>query len=95
MRCEACGAEAPALKTCRWRGGERSFVLCDPCWGPLAGSLWVVPGLVTVHGFCPSCSEWFSLNDLSGISPAGRRGAPVGACPGCSGGRACDNGGGG
>ncbi len=83
MECEGCGASAPSLKTVRWRKGERRFALCDPCWIPLAGSLWVVGGPVPVHGKCRGCAHWFSLRDLSEIRPGGKWDAPSGLCLGC------------
>ena len=86
MRCEGCDAEAPALKTVRWRTGERTFVLCDPCWGPMRDALWIVPGLVTVHGVCRGCPGRFCLEELADVTPGGRRGAPSGLCTTCFGG---------
>ncbi len=84
MRCEGCGAYAPAMKTVRWRSGERRFVLCDPCYSPIRGETLIVPGVATVHGVCRGCSGWFSLRDLADVTPGGRRGAPSGLCASCS-----------
>jgi len=81
--CEGCGFEAPALKTCRQRTEERRFVLCDPCYVPLAGSLWIVAGLASVHGKCRACSGWFSLRELEDPRPGGKWDAPSGICLGC------------
>ncbi len=86
MRCEGCGYEAPALKTVRWRGGERCFVLCDPCWLLISGAVWVVPGPVRCYGKCRSCGSWFALAELSDLTPGGKWDAPSGLCPGCTGG---------
>ncbi len=84
MICEGCGASAPALKTVRWRKGERLFPLCDRCWEPLMPYLWVVVGPVPAHGTCRSCGHWRSLRELSETSGGGRRDAPSGICLGCS-----------
>ncbi len=85
MRCEGCGAEAPALKTVRWRTGERRFALCDTCWEPVSGSVWIVAGPFPVFGKCRLCGEWFSVNDLSGLAGGGRWDSPTGICSGCAG----------
>jgi hypothetical protein len=58
VRCEGCGFSAPALKTVRWRGAERRFVLCDPCYAPLAASLWIVAGGFTVTSKCDRCGRF-------------------------------------
>ncbi len=85
MRCECCGVEDAVLKTVRWRSGERRFALCDPCWEPVSGSVWVVPGPVPCHGLCRSCSGWFRVSELSEPVPAGGKwGAPSGLCASCS-----------
>ena len=85
MICEACGVSAPALKTCRWRtGGERRFVLCDSCWEPISGSVWIVRGRVPVWGFCSGCSEWFSVRELAELRPSGWKwDSPTGLCRSC------------
>src|SRR3712207_6188145 len=63
--CHSCGAEAVTLKTCRYRtGGEQTFVLCDRCYAPIAGAVWIVPGPVACFGTCRSCGSWHSLRDL-------------------------------
>ncbi len=84
MICEGCGYSAAALKTCRWKTGERRFVLCDPCWEPVAASLWVVAGSAPAHGRCRDCGGWSSVRELAGISQGGKWDAPSGLCPGCS-----------
>ena len=84
MICEGCGSAAPAMKTCRWRTGERTFVLCDPCWEPVRGALWIIPGVVAVHGVCRGCGSWFSLRELADVTLGGRRGAPSGTCTSCA-----------
>jgi hypothetical protein len=84
VRCECCGLVAPAFKTCRWRTGTRTFVLCDPCHSPMRGAMWIVPGMVAVHGVCRGCSGWFSLRDLSHVTLGGKRGAPSGRCTSCA-----------
>jgi hypothetical protein len=62
--CEGCGVVAPALKTVRWRSGERRFVLCDPCWGPMRGAMWVVPGDFTVTARCDACGAYLNPREL-------------------------------
>jgi hypothetical protein len=88
VRCDRCGLEAPVLKTCRWRtGGERSFALCSGCHAPISGAVWIVPGPVPAHGFCPGCSNWFPVGELSELRSSGHKwDAPSGVCPGCAGG---------
>jgi hypothetical protein len=81
--CEGCGLKAPALKTCRWRTGDRRFTLCDSCWEPLISSVWIVAGRVPAHGKCGVCGGWFSLRDLLEISPGGKYDAPSGICSEC------------
>jgi hypothetical protein len=84
MRCDRCGAVAPALKTCRWRSGVgRPFALCDPCYAPLAAAVWIVPGPVPCFGACRACGSWVSVRELGEASGGGRRGAPSGICGGC------------
>ncbi len=85
--CDGCGLEAAALKTVRprarpFRSGA-SFVRCDPCWRPVAGRVWVVPGRVICFGGCRGCGEWFSVRDLAERRGGGRHDAPTGICPGC------------
>ena len=83
MECGGCGASAPALKTVRWRKGERLFPLCDRCYAPLAGHLWIVVGPVPAHGTCRSCGHWYGVGELVDPKPGGRRDAPSGLCSGC------------
>ena len=84
MRCEGCGDEALAMKTVRWKGGERRFVLCDLCYARISCSLWIVPGHHAVHGVCRGCSGWFPLGELSDLTLGGKRGAPSGTCTSCA-----------
>ncbi len=84
MVCEGCGVEALVMKTVRWRTGERRFVLCDPCHGPLADSLWVVAGVVPAHGKCRGCSHWFSVRELVEQKAGGKWDSPSGVCFSCS-----------
>jgi len=84
MRCEMCGAEAPVLKTCRWRSGsDRSFTLCDACYAGVSEAVWIVPGAVTCFGTCRRCGSWVSMRELSEITGGSRRGAPSGICRQC------------
>ena len=87
VRCEGCGAEAPALKTLRWKhsSSQRGFSLCDPCYSGVAGEVWIVRGPVPCWGQCRSCSEWFSVNELEDRVGGGRWDSPTGVCPGCNG----------
>jgi hypothetical protein len=84
--CEGCGASAPVLKTVRWRtGGERRFVLCGTCHPDVAGGVWIVPGPVPCFGFCPGCSNWFPVGELSELRSGGWKwDAPSGLCRACS-----------
>ena len=84
MICEGCGTSAPALKTVRWRTGERRFCLCDDCWEPVWESVWIVVGPTPVFGKCRGCSHWFSLRDLSGRRPGGRWDSLEGLCLACA-----------
>ena len=87
MICEGCGASAPALKSVRWRNGEsrRKLSLCDGCWLPISGSVWVVRGPVPCFGKCRLCGEWVSVNVLRDVAGGGRWDSPTGICPGCNG----------
>ncbi len=71
MVCEGCGVSALVMKTCRWRTGDRTFVLCDPCFGPLADSLWVVARQEIAAARCDSCGHWLP----PGVMAELRRGA--------------------
>jgi len=85
VRCDNCGAEALALKTCRFRAGEIRFVLCDTCWLSLWDGVWIVPGQVPCFGTCRTCGDWISLNELRDQKPGGARkgDAPGGLCERC------------
>lgn len=85
VNCRFCGATAPVLKTVRWRSGagRPAFALCDPCYGPLASILWIIPGPVPAFGTCRSCGTWVSVNPLRKRAGGGRQGAPTGLCGGC------------
>ncbi len=85
MVCSRCGFESPALKTCKWRGSDwPRFVVCDPCYEPISGESWIVPGWLAVWGVCVSCRRWRSVRDLASPKPGGKGDAPGGICPGCS-----------
>jgi hypothetical protein len=85
VRCSACGMDAPVLKTCRWRtSSERTFALCDPCWLPIRGAVWVVPGPVACFGSCTRCGLWFSVRELAECTGGGKQGAPSGVCRSCA-----------
>ncbi len=71
MRCEGCGVEALVMKTCRRRDGEGKGTLCDPCFEPLADSVWIIPGQEIAAARCDSCGHWISPNDMTRL----RRGA--------------------
>jgi hypothetical protein len=63
--CDRCGATG-WLKTCRWRdGGEQTFVLCDGCWLPLAGAVWIIPGGSTVTARCDECDGFMNPRELA------------------------------
>lgn len=85
MKCCICGLTAPALKTVR-RGdgsGSEASVLCDSCYQPLAGKVWIVPGWSICWGTCRLCGVWVSVNDLEDPRLGGRHGAYSGMCPDC------------
>jgi hypothetical protein len=85
--CCRCDAEAPVLKTCRWRSparGERTFALCDGCWLQLSGAVWIVPGAVRCFGTCRACGSWFALAELSDLAPGGKWDAVSGVCGACA-----------
>lgn len=81
MRCDRCGFESPALKTCRKRGrGLPRFTLCSRCWEPIREEVWIVPGPLSVTARCISCGSYGSVAEFSDLSP----GEPQrGTCPGC------------
>ena len=84
MKCESCGVEG-WLKTCRWRTGERKFVLCDSCYGPLASSLWIVRGEVIVAARCESCGTYLHPTEMAELRPGGggKRDVIGGVCAAC------------
>ncbi len=71
------------MKTVRPRSGGASFLLCDPCYEPLVGSVFIVAGHLPAHGKCRCCSGWFSLRELEDLKPGGRWDAQSGLCLGC------------
>ena len=83
MKCSRCGHQSLAMKTLRPRSGGVSFLLCDPCWEPLATSVWIVAGHLPAHGKCRECLGWFSLRELEYMQPGGKWDAPSGICSGC------------
>jgi hypothetical protein len=68
--------EALALKTARWRKGDRKFVLCDTCHSSLAGSVWVVAGQETVAARCERCGSFFNVAGMAKLRPAQAGGIP-------------------
>ncbi len=85
MVCCACGSEAAALPTVRWRSGDRRFTLCNGCLDlPIRSFVWIVAGRKIVHGKCLGCDHWFSLRDLSEVRPGGKWDAISGLCQGCT-----------
>jgi hypothetical protein len=81
MVCDRCGAESPAMKTCRWRDRDSSpFVLCDRCHEPISSLVWIVPGSLSVTAKCVSCGVFGSVAEFSDLSS----GEPKrGLCRGC------------
>lgn len=72
------------MKTVKPRlSGASPFAVCDDCYPALAWWVWIVAGTVPCFGTCQGCSDWFSVRELSGVVPGGRRGAPSGACRAC------------
>ncbi len=84
MKCEGCGAEALVLKTVRWRTGERTFVLCDPCFGPLAASLWIIPGQEIAAARCDSCGYWQHPREMVELRRGAKWDGYGGVCQECS-----------
>ncbi len=87
MICEACGYEALALKTVRWRTGKRTFVLCDECWEPISGSLWVVPGDFSITARCDECRSYVNPSELATSYPGGATKRDIiasGVCKDCA-----------
>ena len=83
MRCDNCG-EAPALKTCRFRGGAgHTFVLCDGCWLSMRERVWIVPGAVSVTGRCSECLRFVSVGELA-VRRALVKEVYRGVCGGCA-----------
>lgn len=70
MICEGCGATG-WRKTCRWRTGIRRFVLCDDCWRPISGSVWIVRGEVNVTSRCDLCGYYVHPEALVTSRPGG------------------------
>jgi hypothetical protein len=83
VRCDKCGHEEVALKTCRRRNGEATGVLCNSCWEPVRHLVWIVPGPVACFGRCSGCSRWFDVRELVDRKPGGGHGAWIGTCEGC------------
>lgn len=66
MRCDKCGHEAQALKTCRRRDDEGTGVLCDSCWEPVRHLVWIVPGPWSVTAKCTACGRYCNPSELRG-----------------------------
>ena len=64
MICEGCGASG-WFKTCKWRNETRRFVLCDDCWRPISGSVWIVCGEVPVTRRCDRCHHYLHPRELA------------------------------
>jgi hypothetical protein len=91
MVCEVCGHSELALKTVRWRAGDRRtarrFVLCDPCYEPLRDSLWIVAGAFSVTARCDGCGSYLNPRELVESRPGGgykRDVVASGLCPACA-----------
>ncbi len=79
------------MKTCRWRDGawNDTFILCDPCWLPLADRLWIRAGSFSVTSRCDACGTYCNPRELAMSRPGGgykRDLVSTGVCG------ACDNG---
>jgi hypothetical protein len=83
MVCEGCGVEALLMKTCRRRDGEGTGVLCDPCYGPLAGSVWIIPGQEIAAAKCDRCSRWIHPNDMIELRRGAKWDGYGGVCQEC------------
>ena len=75
------------MKTVRWKSGERKFVLCDACYAPIRGSLWIVPGKVSVVAKCLSCGTYLHPDDMASRAGGGdgKRDVLAGTCTRCDG----------
>jgi hypothetical protein len=83
--CTRCDTVAVVLKTCRWRDRNgAAFTLCDSCWLPISGAVWVVPGRVPCFGTCLRCGGWFSVRELADRRPGGRYDSSQGTCTVCA-----------
>ena len=82
--CEGCGAEALVMKTVRWRTGERHFTLCDPCYGPLVNSVWIVAGHEIAFARCDGCGHWLHPKEMVDLRKGGRWDGYGGCCSSCS-----------
>ena len=60
------------------------FALCDGCWLPISGAVWIVAGPVPCFGNCRTCREWVSVRDLSERTGGGRWDSITGVCADCS-----------
>lgn len=85
MICESCGVQRLAMKTVKWKTGDRRFTLCDECWEPISGSLWIVAGNHTVNARCDGCGDYVSLNDMAELRGGAGKRDFGGVCWGCAG----------
>jgi hypothetical protein len=70
------------MKTVRRRSGERRFVLCDPCYAPIRGSLRIVPGEVSVVAKCLACGAYLHPEEMASLAGGGdgKRDVLAGTC---------------
>jgi hypothetical protein len=75
LKCSACGHEELALKTVRWkaapRKGARRWVICDACYEPLSGALWIVAGDFSITARCDVCHRYLNPRELVTSRPGG------------------------
>ncbi len=84
MGCRFCGGGDGWIKICRAPDGSRLRV-CDPCYGPKASELVIVPGDRVVTARCDRCGVYANPREFAEVRPGGRHGAFSGTCGPCAG----------
>ena len=81
--CPFCGGGDRWIKTCRTLDGSRLRV-CDPCYGPRACEMVIVPGDYVVTARCDGCGAYGNPREFAAFRPGGRHGAFSGVCGTCA-----------
>lgn len=89
MRCSGCGAVGH-FKTVRQRDAawNETFALCDSCWEPIRGEVWIRPGPISVTSRCDRCGHYVHPHELVTSRPGGaakRDVVSTGICVSCAG----------